>query len=357
MKLKSLYTQKLGISGLLITLCSLSALSKSPVLDQKNLNTPPPRIIRTCCSFGADVRVSGLPFVRVTDITNPEKMGDHKYLGNKEEENGIIYTRNGGFIDMGHLRDMADWTAYLYNFIKSAPSKQTASLRLGYEGGSKNLHLNLPENISDEDVITLAGKIAYDLSVWHEISTWFGASYIPMVPERYSSFSVEDAYSNLLGVQLGMKALKSDLPYEEAMTLLVSETLKNLGAVTTDLETYEAMNAVKEIWWSEKAKLPSRNVLLKRQFEVYDVVSPLVINQDTTQLNAGDFKLYVPKLTASGSSINDFYELDIKVNMRFPLKKINIDPEKRKITQHDFPALIRYAEQRSKMTARNQASM
>ncbi len=334
--------------GWLITF-SAPLAAKSPFTETGIPTGPPPRIIRTCCSFGADVRVSGLPFVKVTDVTSTEKIGPHKYLGAKEEENGIIYTRNGGFIDMGHLRDMADWTAYLYETIRSAKNRKPFSIKLGYEGGPKNLHLNLPDDLSEEEIITLAGKIAYDLSVWHEISTWFGASYIPMVPERYSSFSVEDAYSNLLGVHLGMEALKSHLEYDEAMTELVASALSRLGAVSNARETLDAMNAVKEVWWSDRARLPNRNVLLKRQFEVYDVVSPLLIGY-TGEDDINAFRLHVPGTT--DRPLDDFYDLEIRLNVRFPLKKMNLDPEKRIITQRDFPALIRYAEYRSRITSR-----
>jgi hypothetical protein len=208
---------------------SLSLFAKAP--KDVNLKNPPRRIIRTCCSFGVNVKVVGVPFIKYTEVTSPELIGAHKYLGNKAENNGIIYTHKGGFIDMGHLRDIADFTAFLYLYIQKERQKGVFSLKLGNEGGMKTLNFNMPENLTDEDVVYLAGKIAYDLSVWHEISTSYGASFIPLLPERYSSFSVEDAYSNLLGVHLGMQSILSDGEYEMEMTKNVRVTLGNLDAV------------------------------------------------------------------------------------------------------------------------------
>ena len=329
---------------LTLLLISFSLFAKAP--KNVNLKNPPPRIIRTCCSFGVDVKVAGMPFVKYTEVTSPELIGNHKYLGSKAENNGIIYTEKGGFIDMGHLRDIADFTAYLYLLIQDQRHNGAFSLKLGNEGGMKTLTVNVPEKFTDEDVVHLAGRIAYDLSVWHEISTSYGASFIPLVPERYSSFSVEDAYSNLLGVHLGMKSILGSGEYESEMTVNVKDVLESLNAVKDRESTIEAMNAVKDIWWSGKAKLPSRKVLIKRQFEVYDCVYPMLINSEKIE-NSVENKVCVPLESSSNESFNDFYKLSIKANFKIPVDKVfgQHVKEKNIITQLDFPALIKYAEE------------
>ncbi len=244
---------------------TLPVFAKAPLLTARELSFPPPKIIRTCCSFGADIRISGIPFVKKTDITSIDEIGAHHYLGNIEENNGNIYTKRGGFLDLGHLRDCADWTAYLYQLIlASKENKELEIIHLGNEGGSKILELKIPEDLEDWETIELAGKIAYDLSLWHEIATWYGTSYVPLVPERYSSFSPEDLYSNLLGVHLGMAAIKSDLEYNEAMTVLLSEMLDSLDAVTSQEETYDAMVLVDDIWYTSQKRLPNKKLLVKR---------------------------------------------------------------------------------------------
>ncbi|MCP9754623.1 DUF4056 domain-containing protein [Lacihabitans sp. CCS-44] len=329
---------------IILLFVSFGLFAKAP--KDVNLKNPPPRIIRTCCSFGVDVKVAGMPFIKYTEVTSPELIGEHKYLGSKAENNGIIYTQLGGFIDMGHLRDIADFTAYLYLLIKEERHLGSFSLKLGNEGGMKTLNVQVPDNFTDEDIVHLAGKIAYDLSVWHEISTSYGASFIPLVPERYSSFSVEDAYSNLLGVHLGMKSILSDGEYETEMTANVKETLEGLKALSGKESTIEAMNAVKDIWWSGKAKLPSRKVLIKRQFEVYDCVFPMLIDAEKIE-KSEENKICVPNLSSANEPLNDFYSLTIKANFKIPVEKVfgAHVKEKNVITQLDFPLLIKYAEE------------
>lgn len=310
---------------------------KPTILKENQLN-PPNRIIRTCCSFGVDLQMGGFPFVKFTDITSLEKIGPHTFLGNNLEQNGIIYTLKGGFIDLGHLRDQADWTAWLYELIQNSKETEGVQLKLGNEGGLKKLNLCIPKNIDDQEAMELAGKIAYDLSVWHEIGTWNGTSYIPLVPERYSAFSVEDAYSNLLGTKLGILALKSPLPYEEAMTQLINEKLVELKAVNSLEETYQAMNSVKNIWWTDDAKLPSAKVLLMRQFDVYGCIKPLLVPM--FNIYSGE-ELCQNENSIKGTDLNKYYELSIRLNYKFPVKKIfNSENPERIITQKDFILLI-----------------
>lgn len=312
---------------------SLICFAKTPLFT-KQQNFPPPRIIRTCCSFGADLGLSGIPFIKKTDITSIGAIGKHEYLGQKEEGNGNIYTHSGGFIDLGHLRDCADWTAYLYHLISTTPpTNKEINLDLGVEGGSKTLTISNFDNLAPQDYYQLAGKIAYDLSLWHEIATWFGASYIPFIPERYSSFSPEDLYSNLLGVTLGIQALKSNLEYDEAMTLLIKETLDQLGCVKTEQETYEAMEKVENIWWTNEKRLPSKKVLLKRFIDSDSILTPWLLPEDANRIQAHT-------LTKPANYLSNKYELKIKLNYKFPLKEISPDQNERLITQKDFDTLI-----------------
>jgi hypothetical protein len=326
-----------------LVLFFLPLFCSARIPESVDTKTPPKRIIRTCCSFGVDVKVSVLSFLKVTDITSVEAMGSHTYMGSKNEKNGIIYTRKGGFIDMGHLRDIADYTAYLYTLIKENRDLGVNDFKLGKEGGVKKLNVHVPPHFTDEDIANLAGRIAYDLSVWHEVSTWYGSSYIPLVPERYSSFSVEDAYSNLLGVHLGIKSLLSENDYEQEMTKNILETLSRLDAVSSEEDTRQAMNDVKDIWWSGTAKLPSRKVLIKRQFEILGRVSPLVVDSDLR--GESEYDLLVPEKCSNGGDFSNFYTLEIRASYKIPVRRVlGYGPRERFITQNDFPALIQYAE-------------
>ncbi len=325
---------------LLISLFSISSLyGKGLELTERELSSPPPRIIRTCCSFGSDMSVMVIPGMRVTDISSIDQLGKHTYLGNSDEGNGIVYTHKGGFIDIGHLRDQADWTAYLYARILKNQKDGLMIQKLGHEGGLKTLTLYVPTDLDSLDAMLLAGKIAYDLSVWHEIATWYGASSIPLFPERFSSFSVEDAYSNLLGAKLGIEAIKSDLPFEEAMSLLIDEKLKELDVVSTEDATYHAMEKVLDIWWTREVALPNKKFLLKRQLKVYPEVSPLLLPEDSMHIDKS-FELDVPMYTRAGESLNYFYQFSLKLNYKFPYRKLFPTRKGRWITQHDFDTLV-----------------
>ena len=323
----------------LIAFSSIFIVDKAPPFNEE-FSEPPPRIIRTCCSFGTDLKVARLPFLRQSDITSRDAIGVHQYLGHKDEGNGNIYTRKGGFIDLAHLRDCADWTAYLYNVILSNKSTGEAILiDLGTEGGNKTLKIDLPPNFDYGTAHELAGKIAYDLSLWHEIATWFGASYIPMIPERYSSFSPEDLYSNLLGVTLGMKALKSNLKYDEAMSQLIASTLDTLDAVHSMEETVAAMEQVEGIWWSREKSLPNKKVILKRYFDLpEEQLNPWLLPTED-----GNYQPLI--LTKPSAHYNQFYKLEIKLNYKFPLKDLFLSPSDKTISQEDFGLLMSYIQQ------------
>ncbi|HPE75763.1 MAG TPA: DUF4056 domain-containing protein [Draconibacterium sp.] len=310
--------------------------AKAPVITSKELSIAPARIIRTCCGFGVEIGIAGVPFAKKTDITSREIMGTHSYMGGRTEQNGIIYTRRGGFLDMGHLRDCADWTAYLYNLIKAS---QTDSyyrhIELRNEGGAKSLDLNVPADLSEEDIISLAGKISFDLSMWHEISTWFGASYVPLIPEKFSSFSPEDMYSNLMGVHLGMRAIKNKLEYDTAMTIELSDMLDSLESVNTEAETYNAMLKVNEVWYTNQKKYPNKNVVLKRYIEFGPELIPWLVPGYESRLQP-----YV--LQKPADSLSKYYRLSLKLNFRFPVDSVIPDKEDRIITQNDFDKFVHF---------------
>jgi len=328
----------------------ISLHAKAPEFPLNQPDPKPHRIIRTCCSFGTEMQLFAIPGVKLTETTSIEKIGAHQYLGNSNEGNGIIYSRRGGFIDMAHLRDQADWTAYLYTQLLENKQKGKLTMILGHEGGEKTLTVNIPSNLENQDLIHLAGKIAYDLSVWHEIATWFGASSIPFVPERYSSFSIEDPYSNLLGVTIGIQALKSELPYEKAVTTIIDVTLKDLDAVKNEVETYLAMEDVRNIWWTREKKLPSCKVLLQRQLQVYSCLQPWLV---PGWMDAGKVpnELKVPEYTSDGQSLNKFYQLEFRLNYKFPFHKMFPERRDRSISQNDFQRLL--AEVARELTKKN----
>jgi hypothetical protein len=281
-----------------------------------------------------------VPGYKYSEISSISKVGPHKYLGGDDEGNGIIYTKRGGFIDLGHLRDIADWTAFLYLQVEKSKSEGLLLIDLGYEGGVKSLVINAKEDLNKNNMLLIAGKIAYDLSVWHEIATWYGASTVPMVPERYSSFSVEDAYSNLLGVQIAMEAIKSDLPYNDAITNILAGKLVLLGAVSTEMETKMALESVNNLWWTNAKRLPSRKVLIERELSVYHTLKPWLIPELVKNEEVEPYELTVPEFTTDGISLESYYQLGFKMNRHFRFKRIFPERKGRNITQKDFEVVL-----------------
>lgn len=300
----------------------------------------PPRIIRTCCAFGNDVKYVAIPFLKHSDLISFDGIGNHTYLGDGDEGNGIIYTRKGGFLDLGHLRDQADWTAYLQKLILQNKGNNNFMLVLGREAGKKELHLKIPVNLSEKDAALLAGRIAYDLSVWHEIATWYGASTVPMVPERYSSFSAEDDYSNRLGIILSIDALMSDEPYDEAMSRLLHRKLMELRVVETYEETLSAMEMVDGEWWSSEYRLPSKKILLNHQVSNYNTAFPLLIsNYENADYIASPIDIV--QFDSGANSLNDFYSLNFTLNGKVPFRKLFKERKKKRlISSVDFPFIL-----------------
>ncbi len=335
--MNSTYKSTFNVLTIIVLLISpIQLFAKAPKLTSKELSIAPARIIRTCCGFGVEIGIAGVPFAKKTDITSREIMGTHTYMGGKTEQNGIIYTRRGGFLDMGHLRDCADWTAYLYNLIKASQTDPYyRHIDLRNEGGAKSLDLNVPKDLDEEQIINLAGKISFDLSMWHEISTWFGASFIPLVPEKFSSFSPEDMYSNLMGVHIGMRAIRNKLEYDKAINVELSNMLDSLESVNTEAETYNAMLKVNEVWYTNQKKYPNKNVVLKRYIEFGPDLIPWLVPGYESRKHP-----YI--LQKPADSLSKYYQLSLKLNFRFPVDSVipgNID---RVITQNDFDKFVHF---------------
>ena len=323
--------------GFVIIPITISAQSKKD--DEVNLDKIPPRIIRACCAFGYDLKLWGVPFVNIDQVISIDDLNEHHYMGDKSEGIGTMYTHKGGFIDMGHLRDQIDWTRYLYTTVINSRGKGEVVLHLRNEAGRKTLYLDIPAELEKSDCILLAGKITYDLSLWHEISTWYGASTIPLMPEKFSSFSVEDVYSNLLGIHIGMKALNSELPFNELATKIIASTLDSLAVVKTPIETYDAYDAIHNKWYTSKKRIPRANVTLKRDTDVLNVVRPWLVPNDTISIK-DPIVLDVPLLNTKGELLTDFYQFTIDLNSKIPVEELFPLKQSRLINQDDFVVLL-----------------
>ena len=87
--------------------------------------TNPQKKNRKClCQFGYDLSLFEIPLFPITGLIDTSKLGIHSYgKPNLSEKNGTMYTCNGGFIDLSHLRAAVDWTVYLaFNLVVDSSS-------------------------------------------------------------------------------------------------------------------------------------------------------------------------------------------------------------------------------------------
>jgi hypothetical protein len=189
-------------------------------------------------------RIACLPSATVgVRYPNPFALGGHSYENpGFWERNGIVYTCRGGHIDITHLRKLTDWTAYLayrlrtailahhtdFSFRMREPS--VYHVRIEYPENWQQLPTSTRDEMATEVSIELGSYLAYTVSVWHEMLTWFGYKSIGFYPEYVSSFSWEDCYSNALGCRIAETALRDpDREFNQAVTQLLNRELARLG--------------------------------------------------------------------------------------------------------------------------------
>lgn len=153
---------------------------------------------------------------------------------------GMVYTCRGGFIDIGHVREAADRTAYLQKILYSAlleektqvsyriiePSHYTALIT--YPPGWSTLSEEQKKAAAFETSVKMAQTFTHWSLVWHEILTWFGFASSGIFSEHISAFSWEDTYSDLLGITLAGRVLRSGQSYNKGITDELNRALKEL---------------------------------------------------------------------------------------------------------------------------------
>jgi hypothetical protein len=216
-----------------------------------------------------------------TSYLEPNQLGPHSYgseFHERQNGNGIVYTCKGGHVDIAHVREAADWTAYLaaitYKHLNNSDPEFSFTLK---EGSVCFVHLTYPYNwqsLSNED----RKRITFDLSVnlgryfgytagsWHEILTWFGYKSKGIFPEFPSAFSWEDTFSNLLGSNIGVEALRdTEHTYDEAVTYAVDKELEKLDVQSAEVAK-SAAEKVRGSWFS--GEVPPFVDMRKRNFDI-----------------------------------------------------------------------------------------
>lgn len=355
-------------------------LSDGEFLAMDVPNIPLPRRLRPCCAFGTDLRVRlmsvAVPGVALANVISVEDLGPHQFDNGtlafessrpggtplNDERNGLIYTCRGGFIDVAHLRDWADWTLALGAHI--ARTMETGStIELTPEGGRRRIRIAPvdPEILATygrrEVAVPLAQWLAFQLSVWHEIATWFGWSALPLFPEEASAFSPEDLYSNLLGIRIaGMlvhgHAVATEAAYNENMNVTIARLLGRLGAVPAKVGRSAAL-AVDGLWWDSAVALPAKQLVRRRSFDAGTMLTPWLVTrgaasskfkQRVAEACGGEEEpvtLRNPDTCASGNvRFDSLATIEVDVGPVVAARGFPFPRGDRHITQRDFPDII-----------------
>ena len=85
--------------------------------------------------------------------------------------------------------------------------------------------------------------------------------------------------------------------------------------------------------------MPNQKVLIERDTEIHTRCRPWIIPVLTYGIS-DPLVLEIPKSTLEGRLLTDYYQLNIDLNHKFPVKELFPERESRLITQDDFDILI-----------------
>ena len=244
---------------------------------------PQPHHQRNCCAFGMDLRVDlagvEVPLLDIGNVLGVDEIAHHSFTlpdGVLDaESNGLIYTCRGGWIDTAHVREQADNVVFLALAMLGALESGSTIVIPGHGAPTTIVVTALPPGFIEREgrmniAMTLAAWTAFRISIWHEVSTWFGYQSVAGFSEQPSAFSPEDLYSNALGLRLGMAVLvdhdfRSEADYDVAIEAFIEEALRRLDAQPR-LTARAIMGALDGHWWDSTRRLPDNLLVTRRMF-------------------------------------------------------------------------------------------
>jgi hypothetical protein len=332
--------------------------------------------MRPCCAFGAQLHVRvgrvPIPLYFLGNMVDAGKIRHHVYdSGNatfgsrggtssplvQSEGNGLVYTCRAGFIDIAHVRDYADTSLYLITSI-ARQLENGGVIPMPDEGAKVTVELSPadPKSLAQHGrwaIATPLGQwLAYQSSLWHEIVTWFGWSTFALFPERVSSFSPEDLYSNLLGARIGaavvsQRGARDEFAYNRSVDTWLRRTLQHLGAVPAKTAE-EAMRSMDGLWWDSKQRIPDMSLVLRRNFSYAESLDPWLVppakSGPLLRAACGENPRPLPIENPSSISGVDFagqatLVIDLPQELAAKEPFVNLGT---RITQREFPQIVEF---------------
>jgi hypothetical protein len=201
---------------------------------------------RPCCMLGA------------SDLTDTSNLGTHSDSG------ALVYTGQAGFVDLGHVRDVVDLTAFVYQEIHRARGAVGTAITTT-EGAAR-----LTSPVPSAEWLEVARSISYDDALAHEIVTYpVGAGPCGFSPTtaggHNSSFSPEDLCSNFLGTVVAARALSAGGTFSTAVDAEVLSLLTTLGAQPL-AEARVAFGLISRRWVDVTVSIFNNCYLRRRNF-------------------------------------------------------------------------------------------
>jgi Protein of unknown function (DUF4056) len=239
---------------------------------------------RACCAMGQPLPQRAAPIA-----LDPETLWKHPHRFRSQAETGAlelmddvggtigyVYTRFGGFIDLGHARDFIDLTSFFTQMYLNVAENSIhgGSTFLFKEDADIYLEAEQLATPRDYAISALIGaKLAFEYSVWHEISSYFTV-------QSYSSFAPEDLFSNALGAVAGFRALfNTKVEFNIAANQALKELLEQLG-MESKATTEAAIEYVKDRWW-KKVLFEKFPVAKRRNFLSAGAIKPWLVTDLT----------------------------------------------------------------------------
>ncbi|MEM7119182.1 MAG: DUF4056 domain-containing protein [Chloroflexota bacterium] len=275
---------------------------------------------RACCSLNAQSDV----------VLGLSDLGNHQYdAGMVNNNDGYVYTKNGGIVDIGHVRDLADKTRFIavkvYDQLKN---DFTLHLEEEFGGEPKVTFVQTPDppdmKVHIELAASLGARIAYELAIWHEIVTWFWSD---SAFQKESAFSPEDNFSNLLGTYIGYQAiLTPNKDYNSAVDDVLKNTLIDLGAMSKNV-TQKAIEYVEDHWFSRAQNWKKWGTTYRRHLKPLPSVTPWLITDVVVEGKKQELKwlqdqcdgqppamtIHVPTHLIDDRLLTDFYSLEFEI--------------------------------------------